>query len=188
MSNFLFESINLTNEIIKDIGINEADFYNSVLLKISSLYKESLLAVYFLENTSYSFKAGIKNQKKIKSCDVFLTEIDIFLNSDSNFISLKTKQNEFLNKNTLLVKLAIKDSVFGFLIFSINEEISKEKLEAFISISNISTFQRNFWHMRRSISEETAAISYILYTGFSLTGRYGTALQITRFCLRFSPF
>ena len=141
MSNFLFESINLTNEIIKDIGINEADFYNSVLLKISSLYKESLLAVYFLENTSYSFKAGIKNQKKIKSCDVFLPEIDSFLNSDSNFISLKTKQNEFLNKNTLLVKLAIKDSVFGFLIFSINEEISKEKLEAFISISNIISYK-----------------------------------------------
>ena len=73
MSNFLFKSINLINEIINDADINEINFYDSVLMKVSSLYKESLLAIYFLENTSYSFKAGIKNQKKIKNCKINLS-------------------------------------------------------------------------------------------------------------------
>ncbi len=141
MSNFLFKSINLTNEIIKDTGIDETDFYNSVLCKISSLFKDSLLAIYFLEDTTYSFKAGIKNQKTIKNLDFPISEIENFSNSDENCKILKTKQNDFLNKNTLISKLAIKNSVFGFLILSTNEEITKELFEAFVSVSNTISYK-----------------------------------------------
>ena len=63
------------------------------------------------------------------------------MNSDSDSITLKTKQDEFLNENTVIKKLAIKNSVFGFLVLSINEEISKEIFESFVSIVNIISYK-----------------------------------------------
>lgn len=141
MDKFSFDCLELINKIIDEGNIRETDFYPSALSMVSSLFKKSFIAICFLEDTNFKFKAAVKDLKDIKDFDYNFLNINDFLNSDEKIILLKTKKDKFLNSNTLIVKLAIKNSVFGFLILSIEDNITDKILNSFTCISNIISYK-----------------------------------------------
>ncbi len=139
-------TFNLIQEILDFDDINDINFYNKILEKISKIHADSTLAVFFCENTSYKLKAFKNNNKKntqntLKNYCINKELIEKILNNNEDFLLIKTEKDELLNQNSLFVKLSIKDSLFGFCTLSSNEEISAKIIEEFRTITKILSYK-----------------------------------------------
>lgn len=142
MNNILINSLNLIEKTINLQDFKNNDIYLDVLNMLSStLNKDSSIAIFFLENTDLVLKSAIKNSKSVKEYLINRNYIDKLLSSDKTYIKLKTEADEFLKENTIIIKLAIRSSVFGFFVYSSNNEISKDLEASLLSIVSIISYK-----------------------------------------------
>ena len=141
MHSVLIRSLNLIDRYINETEAKDSDFYESCLLLLSSLFKESSVAIYFLEDCEYCLKTALKNSKQVQGYEFSGNEIVEFLKTEKKYKILKTKKDKFLNNNTLITKLAIRDSVFGFLVVSINDDFNNETAQSLITLSNVISYK-----------------------------------------------
>lgn len=138
MDNILNKSLNAIDDIINNTDVKTINFYDRVMEIMSFLFNKANIALFFFENTVSSLKSANVN---IKKYDVDLKYIDLLLTSKENLIELKTKPDSLLKTNTVFVKLAIKESVFGFCVFSKDNAFSKEELKAINTITNVLSYK-----------------------------------------------
>ncbi|MBQ8847676.1 MAG: HAMP domain-containing histidine kinase [Candidatus Gastranaerophilales bacterium] len=137
----LEKSLNLIDDIINDKEVKNLDFYENMLTMMSSLFNNSFIGIYFLENTDYILKAAIKNNiLSKKDCKIPTEFIEKLLANDKKALKLQTKNNDYLFKNNILVKLAIRNSVFGFCILS-KDSIVKDEETAFEALVNLLSYK-----------------------------------------------
>lgn len=137
----LVKSLNLIDDIVNNAFAHNIDFYVNVLKTISSLYNEkSSLAIFFCENTEYILKSAIKNGQSIENY-YYKNNISEFLSSENKTLELNVAQDELFYKNLLIVKLSIRNSVFGFMTLSLNDEITEEIKNSFCALVNIISFK-----------------------------------------------
>ena len=132
------KSLNLIDDIINNTNAQNLSFYENVLKMVSSLYDDVFsISIFFSENTGFRLKAAIKNGAYIKKYDLN----SAFLLQDNKIYNLKTKEDEIFYKDTLVVKLSIKDSVFGFMTLSSNDKIDDEIKSSFCALVNIISYK-----------------------------------------------
>ena len=137
----LNKSLNIIDDIINNTNVQNLDFYENVLKIMSSLYDKNFsLGIFFCENTGYNLKTAIKNNIFIKNYN-FKYDIQDFLTNNQKYIELSTKDDELFYKNTLITKLSIKESVFGFMIVSSNNQITNEIKSSFLALVNIISYK-----------------------------------------------
>ena len=136
--NILNKSLNLIDDIINNSSVQNLNFYQNVLNMMSSLFANCSLGIFFLENEGYILKEAIKNNKKINSYNNKLLDFSF---DKEKIIKIKTKEDEIFFKNTLIVKLAIRNSVFGFMFLSSNNELNNDIQTSFEALSNIISYK-----------------------------------------------
>ena len=138
--NILNKSLNLIDDIINNTNVQNLDFYQNVLNMVSSLYKNSSIGIFFCEDLGYSLKSAIKNGKIINKYSNSIV-LNKFISEKPNSQTLKTKEDDLFFNNTLIVKLRIRESVFGFMTLSANESINEETKVSFESLVNIISYK-----------------------------------------------
>ncbi len=141
MKNFLNNSLELTNLIINNDEINNINFYNQMVESIGGLYKNCSLGIFFCENLNYNLKAAINQKEFINEYHFNLEYLKSFFDSNNRTQEIKTKKDKLLYSNTYLVKLAIKDSVFGFCFLSCNEKFDSDIKISFETIINVLSYK-----------------------------------------------
>ncbi|MBR1617879.1 HAMP domain-containing histidine kinase [bacterium] len=133
--------LDIIQELMISSNDNAENTYKHALKKLSHIFNNCSLAVFFTENTDYILKSAIKNQKFIDEYNIKKEIVEPLFKSEEKYIFLKNKKDEFLKNETIIVKLAIKSSVFGFFVFSTDEEIDKTKQKAIITIAEIISYK-----------------------------------------------
>lgn len=137
----LNRSLNLIDDIINNTNAQNIDFYENVLKIMSSLYEKNFsIGIFFYENTGYSLKLAINNNVFIKDYE-FKNNIQEFLLNDKKNIECKTNEDVLLYENTLIVKLSIKNSIFGFMTLSSKNKIDNDTKTSFITLCNIISYK-----------------------------------------------
>jgi len=130
----LSKTIKLMDAILDDASVQTVDFYSDITNKVINLFgRDYSFAVFFCENVDYNLKCACKNNSKITDYK-FNEDIFSFLSSNKKETEIKTKNDVLLYSNTLLVKLAIKNSVFGFAVLSSDKKIENDFKKAFIAL------------------------------------------------------
>lgn len=141
MSDKLLKSLDVIDDILINSNLRDIDFYPSVVHSVAPLFGNSFIAVYFLEDTIYSLKYGVRNTKKVDKYDIEHSLLDEFLNSDEKYVLLKTKKDKTIFENTIVIKLSIRESMFGFFVISTDEIFSPEDIKSLVSIVNIISYK-----------------------------------------------
>lgn len=135
------KTLNLTTDIINNTSTQNLGFYENVLKMMSSLYGDDFsISIFFCENTDYTLKLAIKNKEFIKKYDLKLP-LEDFLSSKNKSKIIKTKKDELFETETLFVKLAINESVFGFMTLSAKEKISQDLMTSFCALVNVISYK-----------------------------------------------
>lgn len=131
MKNILNNSINLINDIINKEELNGINFYSEMLEMMSFLYENCSIGIFFCENSNYVLKAATSD---IKDYQPNIELIEGLLNSDDKTLKIKTSKDAFLYSNTIITKLSIKNSIFGFCILSSDENFSSDIITSFEAV------------------------------------------------------
>lgn len=135
MENIIPKTLCLIDSFINDFDVKSNDFYKEICKRVSLNFNCASFGIFFIENTTPILKAGIKNNKSVKDYKLNRKILNNVYNS-SNII-LNTKKDEFLSDFTIISRLAIKNSIFGFCLISFDKMPVKDVKEAFSSISSI---------------------------------------------------
>lgn len=156
--NILEKTLKLTDDIINGESVRNLDFYQSTLKMVSSLYEDKFsLGIFFCENTTYSLKCAIKDGDFVKSCRLE-DDISGFLdNPDKNF-QIETKPDELFYKNTFVSKLAIKNSIFGFMTLSSPNEIPSDIIKSFCALSGVISYKIKDYELNEVFKIQLKAI------------------------------
>ena len=141
MKKLLSESLNLIDDIINDTKAKNIGFYQSVLEMMSSLYKNSSLGIFFCENSDLTAKSILNKNKCLENYAINSKIAYDFINSKDKIKEIKTKKDEFLYSNSLFVKLAIKESVFGTIILSTDNDITDELKTSFLALAQVISYK-----------------------------------------------
>lgn len=141
MKKLLSESLNLIDDIINDTQAKNIGFYQSVLEMMSSLYKNSSLGIFFCENSDLTAKSILNKNKCLENYAINSKIAYDFINSKDKIKEIKTKKDEFLYSNSLFVKLAIKESVFGTIILSTDNDITDELKTSFLALAQVISYK-----------------------------------------------
>ena len=117
MDTFQNKCLKLIDELLNYSEVRNINFYEDIISLISNFYNsyfKSLISIYFIEENSYSLK--VKSNEDETSLNLDL--IEDFINSDENI--------KEISKDIFCVKLAIKNSIFGFCTLEIKDKISKD--------------------------------------------------------------
>ncbi len=140
MSDILNNTLNLIDDIINKSEVKNKNFYSHILNLMSSLYKNCSLGIFFCENTEYRLRAARKNKKNILSYKINPVMVKkIFKNNSLQ--EFKTVEDDLFYTNTIVQKLAIKESVFGFCILSTKDEITEEMKNSFCAVVNLISYK-----------------------------------------------
>ena len=140
----LSKSFNLIDEIINFSDFKSDEIYSDVLLKICSVFSDfrnKSCAIFFVEDLNCTLKSAFNNGKKISRYAVNALYFDKLCKQKNNFLILKTQKDELLYDNTILYKLAIRNSVFGFILFSFESKITKEMTEQLNALSSTISYK-----------------------------------------------
>ncbi|MBQ4646233.1 MAG: HAMP domain-containing histidine kinase [Candidatus Gastranaerophilales bacterium] len=139
--NIINKSLNLIDDIINNTNAQSVNFYQNVLKMMSSLYENNFsISIFFCEDSNYTLKLGIKNNKFITNFQHEEIFKKIIETKEKAYI-FKSNENELFYKNSLSVKLSIRDSVFGFMILSSKEEIDSNIQTSFEALVNIISYK-----------------------------------------------
>ena len=141
MDNILSKTVELTSEIINFSEPKNLNFYDSIVLKLSNLYKDSLVGIYFLENTDYILKSAASKGRIVKKTDIDKKLIEKYISSSDKTDVIKTPNNKTLLKYTAFSKLSIRGSIFGFMILSANEALKEDVIKSFTSLTDIISYK-----------------------------------------------
>jgi len=137
----LNKTFKLIDDIINNIQIQSLDFYENVLDMVSSLYDNKFsISIVFCENTGYSLKCAKKLKEEIKEYS-FNDDIQNIISNPNKVVLAQTNEDELFFKNSLFVKLAIRSSVFGFMVLSSNDEIPREIQTSFEALVNVISYK-----------------------------------------------
>lgn len=126
MENLLNKTIKITQDIINFEETNNINFYSKILNMVSFLYPDSSLSIFFTQGANYELKAFVKEAYKPKK-----EEIESFLNSNKVSIEIN---------GSFLVKLKIRNSVFGFCVLD-SKELNEEIKTSFEAITNAISYK-----------------------------------------------
>lgn len=142
--NTILNSLNLVNEILTSSDLKSDEVYGDVLLKLYTPLancKNKSCAIFFIENNNCSLKSAYNNKKQIKSYKINFEVFQKLVNSKKISLLFKTQKDELLYENTLVIKLAIRDSVFGFILVSADKEIDKVEIAQLEAIASLISYK-----------------------------------------------
>ena len=142
--NTLVNSLNLVSEIVNSPDFKTDELYSRVLIELNKVFlefKNKSSAIFFIENVDCVLRSAYNNNNLVSSYKIDRKYIDKLLNSKENYIELKTKQDELLYSNTLIFKLSIRSSVYGFLVFSADKMPELEIISALSALVNIISYK-----------------------------------------------
>ncbi len=139
MNDILNKSLNLIDEILNGEDAKSDKFYDKLALKISSIFNNQSFLIYFLQDIETVLKSGCKNGKLIKNYkanDTFLSCL-----YDNKTKIFETKSDKILSDFTLVGRLAIKNSIFGYCILSFDKMPSEDEITAFVSLCSTVSYK-----------------------------------------------
>lgn len=141
MTDITLQTLKLTDDIINRSEVNTRSFYSDILLMMSSLYSDSSIAIFFLEDTEFVLKEAFCNSKKVE-CKISNDCFDCIFDKDSDIYEFESKKtDEFYKKYNLVVKLKIRESVFGFVLLSLNNKPDLYLKESFKTVVNVISYK-----------------------------------------------
>lgn len=138
MENILNKSLKAIDDIINKTDTKSLDFYSRIVEIMSSLFKNSHLGIFFFENVDCTLKKANLNLKDYKFNQAL---IDEFLEEQETLFEKETKKDEFLLEKTILIKLAIKESVFGFFAISRSSAFLEDEKTSLLALVNIISYK-----------------------------------------------
>ena len=142
--NTILNSLNLVSEILTSSDLKSDEVYSDVLLKLYTPLKDiknKSCAIFFVENDSCALKSAYNNKKQIKSYKINYEVFQELIKSKKSSVTFTTKQDELLYNNTVVIKLAIRDSVFGFILVSTEKEIDRIKIAQLEAIASLISYK-----------------------------------------------
>ena len=135
------KSLKLIDDIINNTSAQNLGFYENVLNMMSSLYKgKHSIGIFFCEDEKIVLKSAIKSKQIIKEYN-FLLDVQKFIFNENKVCEITTENDEVFYKNTILVKLAIRGSVFGFAVLSSDEKIAVDIKNSFESLIGVVSYK-----------------------------------------------
>lgn len=139
--NITQKSLKLIDDIINNTSAQNLSYYEDILKMMSSLYGDKFsISIFFNENTNHVLKSAIKEGVFISKYD-FKNNIQSFLANRDKTFKLNTKEDNIFYKNTIITKLSIRNSLFGFACLSSNDEIEEETINSFTSLIGIVSYK-----------------------------------------------
>ena len=139
--NIIDKSFKLIDDIINNASIQSIGFYENVLKMVSSLYENKFsISIFFCENTQYVLKSAIKGSQVFSNYS-FKNNLQDFIQDKNKITKINTKKDELFFENTFAVKLAIRDSVFGFMTLSSTDKIEPEVEKTFEVIVGVISYK-----------------------------------------------
>ena len=137
----LNKTLDSIEDIINNTTAQNLDFYSVVLEKMSSLYnKNHSISIFFFENNGCVLKKAIKNSTIIENYPLKDEIVQNLYSKDKN-LAFKAKKDDLFFENCYLVKLAIKNSIFGAIVFSSDYEINEEIKTSFQALANVTSYK-----------------------------------------------
>ncbi len=136
----LNETLKLIDNIINQNETKSEDFYFDLTEILSKLYKKSSIAIFFIENTGCKTKSAF-NEKYVTNYTIKKEYFEKIVDNPNIELELKTKEDDLFKKYSYAVKLAIKESIFGFCILSDDKPIDEDKKTSFKSLINIISYK-----------------------------------------------
>ncbi len=121
----------LINNLLNSSDFND-DNYGDLIFKLFKSFndiKNKSCAIFFVENSYYTLKSALYNNKPVKEVKLDNKFAKELFDSSDSYVKLLTKKDDFLFENTILIKLSIKSSVFGFVVFSSDIKLNDERLQ-----------------------------------------------------------
>ena len=138
------KTLSLTTEIINSSVNVSDDVYCDFVSKIAKNFKylkNISIGIFFVQNTDYILKSAINNNEIIANYKISNLNYEELYNSKDNYIVINTKTDDLLYKNTILVKLAIRDSIFGFALLSTDSIIDNYVISSFEALVNVISYK-----------------------------------------------
>lgn len=136
--NIINKSLNLIDDIINNTSAQNLSFYESILKMVSSLYDDKFsISIFFSEDTDFVLKSAIKNGNFISN---YILNFN-FPVIENKFSKITTKTDSIFYTNTLITKLAIKNSIFGYMCLSSNNKIEQDVKASFVALSSIISYK-----------------------------------------------
>ncbi len=136
----LNETLKLIDKVVNQNEVNSVNFYFDLTKTISDLYKNFSIGIFFIENNGCATKSLI-NKNKINKYNLNEKYFKEIINNQKINFEIKTEEDIFLKKYTYVVKLAIKNSIFGFCILSSDNTINNDIKQSFKSIVSIISYK-----------------------------------------------
>ncbi len=141
--NSLNKTLNLVNGFLNSSDYNDdnfADLMHKFYRNFNEIENKSC-ALYFVENSDYTLKTAINKKGIVKNIDLNPKFADKLFKSNDNFVVFETKKDGFLFNNTVLIKLSIRTSVFGFILFSSDIKFNNDILLELNTLASVISYK-----------------------------------------------
>lgn len=135
MQNYL-NVLDTLNKLLNGDDYEKDSVYDGVVKSLFVAIREienSTCAMCFIENSNYVLKSGFRNGKKLTSIDIDNKIVNKLFSSKSSYVKINTLKGNNLFSNSILIKLSIRKSVFGFVLVSCENDLDD------IQISELTT-------------------------------------------------
>ena len=136
----LNQTLKLIDKVIDRDEVNSINFYFDLTKSISNLYQNFSIGIFFIENNGCTTKSLI-NKNKIDKYNLNEKYFKKIINNPKKNFEIITNEDIFLKKYTYIVKLAIRNSIFGFCILSSDSAINNDIKQSFKSIVNAISYK-----------------------------------------------
>ena len=142
--NTILKSLNLVSEVLTSSDFKSDEVYSDVILKLYTPLadcKNKSCAVFFVENNICTLKSAYNNKKQIKSYKINFEVFQNLIKSKKLSLRFETEKDELLYSNTIVIRLAIRGSVFGFILVSAENEFDSVKVMQLEAIASLISYK-----------------------------------------------
>ncbi|MBR2068539.1 MAG: HAMP domain-containing histidine kinase [Candidatus Gastranaerophilales bacterium] len=140
----LCKSLNLVNELIDLSDFKTDKIYDNAVLKLLSAFdnlKYKSCAVFFAESSDFILKSAFNDKKAVSEYKINFEYPNKLLSSKQKYLFFETKNDELLYENTILIKLEIRGSVFGFILFSSSDKLNDFEIAQLCALSSVISYK-----------------------------------------------
>ena len=140
----LIDSLNLIDELLNYSDFSKNSVFDVAILKLLGNFndfKNKSCAIFFVQDFDCSLKSAYNNKIKLDSYVIEPIYFQKLLKSKTNFLILKTQKDNLFYKNTIFIKLAIKQSVFGLILFSTDGIIDDKVVSRLNALSSVISYK-----------------------------------------------
>ncbi len=138
MQKFYSDIFSAVKKILDLEDNNDLNFYSKISALISSLYANSNVAIFFIESDSCKL---VGSNVQIDDYKISAKLLKSLAQTTSDYILSQSTADNLLKRHTLLAKLSIQESLFGFCLLSCEDKIDDEIICSFSALTKIISYK-----------------------------------------------